>query len=83
MNFTRYQRDQMINQIPRAVEGAPGRSEADRQAAKTIAPTIVGLAVDCNELEDKLNQTLAINETLRRVIRDIASDRDMSGGGPG
>lgn len=83
MNFTRYQRDLMISQITSVVEAAPARSEVDREAATTIAPAIVDLAKDCNELEDRLNRALAVNEALQKVIRSISNDKDMSGGGPG
>ena len=52
---------------------SPARTDADNEIKRTIAPAMIELAKDCNELEDKLNQVLAVNEALQKVIRDTAT----------
>ena len=81
MEYNREQRDMLVAGMQVIANSKPA-SSTDRVVQHTIVPAMRDLAKDCNELEDKLNQALAINETLRDVIRSIASDKDMSGEGP-
>ena len=64
------------------IESYPANTDADKHIKNTIAPAIVELSKDCNTLEEKLNQALAINGELRKVIQDITASKVTWIGGP-
>lgn len=83
MNYTRHQRDLMIVMMTEQITNLPAKTTADREIKYTITPAIIDLAKDCNEFEDKLNQVLAINESLRELIRDLTTPKHRGAGSLG
>lgn len=75
MKYDRMQRDMLIVFLEMINETSSVRTPEEEYVSNTIIPAIVDLAQDCNELEDKLEQALAVNESLRQIIRDATNDR--------
>lgn len=69
MNYTSEQRQQIISALSMAIEGMPVNSDSDRMITQIIAPALIKLAQDCEELANLVSAQKHTIEVLERVLQ--------------
>lgn len=69
MNYTSEQRQQIISALSVAIKEMPTNSDSDRMVKQIIAPALIELAQDCEELSNLVSAQKHTIEVLERVLQ--------------